>query len=286
MTTGSLTLSVKAIDDESPHGDFEAILSTSQVDRDGETVKAGALNPLPGNIPIYYNHDWRAGALPVAKATPFYDGEQLKVKGTFASTARGQEMRSLVAEGIVESMSVGFIKSQARGKVVSKGTLIEGSFTGIPVNTGAKILAAKALEDLDPMPGFDPTVKTMDGSYEDLSEDLREALKESIPGVAWLCIRGTFADHVVYDVCDADDCTTTTYQVDYAPTGDDTFSFGEPVEVDVEEVVVATEEAKSLSSAKPAADDPAAASAAAGSSADGDAVNTLLARSLEHLAAI
>lgn len=279
MTTGSLALTVKAIDTTDGPGEFEAVISTSMKDRDGETVKAGALHPLPGSIPIYYQHDWRSGALPVAKATPFYDGDVLKATGTYASTARGQEMRSLVSEGIVDSMSVGFIKSQSRGGVITKGTLIEASFTGIPVNTGAKVMASKALEDLDPMPGFDPTTKAVEGSYEARAEKLQESLAQANPGAKWLWIRATFDDHVVYDT-EGDTAETMTWQVDYTETADG-FEFGTPTEVDVVQVVV-PESDKSVS---PSADDPAAASAAAGSSADEDAVNTLLARSLEHLAA-
>lgn len=284
MTTGTLNLTVKAVN-SAGNGDFEAILSTPQQDRDGETVKAGAFHPLPLSIPVYYHHDWKSGALPVAKAAPFYDGDVLKVKGTFASTARGQEMRSLVTEGIVDSMSVGFIKTQARGSVISKGQVIEGSFTGIPINTGAKVLAAKAMAEIDPQPGFDPTVKTMEGSYEDLAEDLQEGLADSFPGAAWISIRGTYPDYVVFDVCNPDDYTTTTYRADYTATGLDTFEFGPATEVDVEEVIVSEgdEDAKSVS---PPAADPAAAQATAGSTAEEDARMQLVARSLEHIAAI
>lgn len=285
MTMGTLNLTLKAVDDGSPNGDFEAILSTTQTDRDGETIKAGALNPLPQTIPIYYSHDWRSGALPVAKGTPFYDGDVLKVKGTYAGTERGQEMRSLVTDGIVQSMSVGFIKSQARGKVISKGELFEASFTGIPVNTGAKVLASKAYEDIDPMPGFDPQLKAMEGSYEDLAEDLREALVEATPGdLRWLYIRGTFPDHVVYDIC-TDDSTTTTWSADYTANEDGSFTIGAPTQVDVEEVVVATGD-DATKSVSPTADAPAAAPAAAGTSADEDARMQFVARSLEQLAAI
>lgn len=286
MTMGTLNLTVKSLEDGSPHGDFEAILSTSQQDREGETIKAGAFHPLPQSIPIYYAHDWRSGALPVAKAAPYYDGENLMVKGTFSSTARGQEMRSLVTEGIVNSMSVGFIKTKSRGSVISQGQVIEGSFTGIPVNTGAKVLAAKALAEIDPMPGFVPAVKTMEGSYEDLAEDLQEGLADSFPGAAWISIRGTYPDYVVFDVCNPDDYTTTTYRADYTATGLDTFEFGPATEVDVEEVIVSEGDEDQTKSVSPPADDPAAAQAAAGSSADEDARMQLLARSLEHIAAI
>lgn len=277
---GSLAMTVKALDAgaDGP-GEFEAIISTTMKDRDGETVKAGAFAPLPQSIPIFYSHDWRTGALPVGKAAPFYDGDVLKAKGTFASTPRGQEMRSLVNEEIVDSMSVGFFKAVRRGGVVSKGELFEASFTGIPINTGARVLATKAAS----------LKSVMDGSYEDLAEDLKESLVETLPGVSWLYIRGTFADHVVYDVCSEDDMTTTTWSVDYTQTGDDTFTFGEPVEVDVEEVIVASESDKSVTAADPAATKaaaPAPAEVPAASPVDEDGHNQLLARSLERLAAL
>lgn len=149
-----LSMVVKAVDDETdPNGEFEAILSTETVDRAGEAIIARAFEPLPESIPVYHQHDWRTGALPVAKAVPFYDGDVLKARGTFASTERGQELRALVREEILGSMSVGFIRQKAakidKKPVVTKGELFEASFTGIPMNTDARVLVAKALLDVD-----------------------------------------------------------------------------------------------------------------------------------------
>lgn len=315
VKTSTLVLAVKAVDGDSEVGEFEAILSTPDVDRDGEVVKAGAFKPLPKSIPIYYGHSWRNGGMPVARAKPFYDGDVLKASGTFASTPAGQEMRALVAEGIVDSMSVGYIRLTTKGNETTKGELFEASFTGIPVHTGARVLAAKALAD--EAPGL--AVKAIVGSYEERSEQLREALRtlhstDPAVGYTYCWVRATFDDHVVYEV-DAPD-GTTTYSRTYTIDGT-TITFGEPQQVNVSQVVTPAATAApasttvTLSADAPALDpttpaatpsaptppdpapspdgDPAAATkAAAGSptadTEDGPTLDSLRKDLLEHLA--
>ena len=151
MEVKSLRASVKAKTDSAyPHGEFEAILSTSALDRDGEVIQPGAFDPLPASIPIYHAHDWMAKALPIGRAEPYYEGEELRATGFFASTPKAQEVRALVNEGVVTSMSVGYLtgskKSLGRGRVaITKGDLFEASFTAIPVNTTAAVLASKSV---------------------------------------------------------------------------------------------------------------------------------------------
>lgn len=144
----SLFAEVKSLEND-PNGEFEAILSTKALDRDGESVAPGAFEPLPKSIPLYHHHDWLQKAMPVGSGEPYYDGDTLKIKGRFASTARGQEVRTLVREGHLPAMSVGFTRSQKAIKdgvqVISKAELFEGSFTGVPVNPTALVLAAKAM---------------------------------------------------------------------------------------------------------------------------------------------
>jgi len=75
------------------------------------------------------------------------------VKGFFASTPTAQEVRTLVSEGVIDSMSVGFLKGQRErrnGKtVITKAEMLEATFTAIPANTNATVLAVKNLEPLD-----------------------------------------------------------------------------------------------------------------------------------------
>lgn len=142
----SLILDLKAIDGDYEHGEFEAILSTPDVDREGESVKPGAFNPLPKSIPIHFSHDFISGAAPIGAGEPFYDGDTLKVRGRFAPTPRAQEMRSLVNGGFITAMSAGFIRTdKGRSKDITSGDLIEGSLTATPINSRALVLASKSL---------------------------------------------------------------------------------------------------------------------------------------------
>lgn len=151
--TGILFAAVKTLESENPNGEFEAIISTPTKDRKGQTVEAHALEPLPPSIPVFHQHDWREKALPVGRGTPFYEGDVLKMKGYYASSARGQEMRTLVNEGVVDAMSIAFLYKPANvkaiedGELVTKGELIECSFTATPVNKTALVLASKGLAE-------------------------------------------------------------------------------------------------------------------------------------------
>ena len=129
-------------------GEFEAVLSVPTVDRDGEIVDKGAFDPLPESIPVHWQHDW---AVPVGRGVPYQDGAALKIKGYFASTPKAQEVRTLVAEGVVGHMSVGFLfpersKGADGAPHVTKGELFEASFTAVSANREAAVLAVKTLE--------------------------------------------------------------------------------------------------------------------------------------------
>lgn len=145
----TLTFDLKAATGDDDPGGFEAILSTPARDREGETVRAKAFEPLPASVPIHWAHDFVNGGLPIGKGVPYYDGDTLKITGTFAPTAKAQEVRELVNGGFVTSMSAGFITDQRKGRTIIKASLLEGSLTATPVNPSALVLASKALMTLD-----------------------------------------------------------------------------------------------------------------------------------------
>jgi len=136
---------VRAVE-EGPNGSFEVILSAETLDRDGEVVDSKAFDPLPESIPFHAFHDFHD---PIGRAVPFYaeDGT-LQARGTFASTARAQEIRALVAEGVIGHTSVGFMaavrKDGEDAPHVVKGELLEGSFVSVPSNREAAVLVAKS----------------------------------------------------------------------------------------------------------------------------------------------
>ena len=141
---------VKSIDEESKWGGFEAILSAPTTDRDNEIVQKGAFGDLPAHITIDTDHGLTMGTT-IGSGTPYYDGDLLKIKGTFSSIPRAQEARALVTEGHITTMSVAFLpKEKQRGKsadeptIITKAELLNAAFVSVPANRDAMVLSAKA----------------------------------------------------------------------------------------------------------------------------------------------
>ena len=138
---------VKAAESDNPNGEFEVVLSAETVDRDGEVIDAKAFEPLPESIPFHAFHDFHD---PIGRGVPFYDGDVLKARGSFASTPRAQEIRTLVAEGVIGHTSVGFMAAVRKdgddAPHITSGELLEGSFVSVPSNREAAVLMAKGYE--------------------------------------------------------------------------------------------------------------------------------------------
>lgn len=138
--------SVKSAESNNPNGEFEVVLSRDTIDRDGEVIDARAFEPLPDSIPFHAFHDFHD---PIGRAVPVYEDGVLKARGVFASTARAQEIRTLVAEGIIGHTSVGFmgatraVKDGEDAPHIVRGELLEGSFVSVPSNREAAVLMAK-----------------------------------------------------------------------------------------------------------------------------------------------
>lgn len=146
---GVVEVSIKAVaDSKDPNGEFEAVLSAPTLDRDGEIVAPKAFDPLPDRIGIDIDHLMSVRGT-VASGEPYYDGDVLKFRGSFASTPLGQEVRTLVTEGHIWKMSVAFMNAKRElvegvPHVVS-GELLNAAIVAIPSNREADITAAKAL---------------------------------------------------------------------------------------------------------------------------------------------
>ena len=139
---------VKAVEDEeNPNGGFDVVLSAPTLDRDGEVVDAKVFEPLPDHITFDIDHGMST-ATTVGSGTPFYDGDVLRVKGTFSSIPRAQEVRTLVREGHIKTTSVAFMGAQREEKDgvnhIVKAELLNGAFVSIPSNRESVVLSAKA----------------------------------------------------------------------------------------------------------------------------------------------
>jgi hypothetical protein len=270
-TVGVVEVELKAVDGDGPHGSFEAVLSAPTKDRDGEIVDAKAFEPLPARIPIDIDHAMSVRST-AGSGVPFYDGDLLKIRGTFASTQLGQEVRALVTEGHITKMSVAFMNPKREVKdgvphVVS-GELLNAAIVMIPSNRDADITAAKAalkvgarnsskdserlqqIHDLAVENGADcstkdkgparpaalKSYKSVAGSYEQRAELLRAAIRTAHPEAYWVSILATFDDAVVYEL-DGWEGDAARYQAPYAMGLDGAVSLGSPEAVEVTEVI-------------------------------------------------
>lgn len=138
---------VTSLDGDDPNGSFEAVLSAPTLDRDGEVIDSRAFEPLPERIPIDIDHGMTV-ATTIGSGQPFYEDDVLKIKGTFSSIARAQELRTLVTEGHVARMSVTFMDAERATKDgvphVTRAELLNAAFVPIPSNRDAAVLVAKA----------------------------------------------------------------------------------------------------------------------------------------------
>ncbi len=133
---------------------FEGWASTSQLDRQGDIVLpsafASSLPAFKANGPIFWNHAEVHDplAMPIGRTmdAEIRDGG-LYIKAKWASHPEAQTVRSLVTDGIVSTLSIGFnpIHSEMRQgvNVIDQLELMEVSVVAIPANTGAVITTAK-----------------------------------------------------------------------------------------------------------------------------------------------
>ena len=135
-------------DSKSKHGEFDVILSTNALDRDGDELHADEWKtPLPDKITFDSDHGMSVASC-VGSGKPFInDSGQLQVRGTFASTPHGQAVRTLVNEGHITSVSVAFMdrKGQKSGRPMRE--LLNGAFVAVPANPEAVVLSSKAAKD-------------------------------------------------------------------------------------------------------------------------------------------
>lgn len=141
---------VKSVEDGDPNGSFDVLLSVPTLDRDGEVIDEKVFEPLPDHITFDMDHGMST-ATTVGSGVPSYDNGSLRVRGTFSSIPRAQEVRTLVREGHIRTTSVAFMSAEREEKDgvthITKAELLNGAFVSIPSNREAVILSAKAHDD-------------------------------------------------------------------------------------------------------------------------------------------
>lgn len=285
-------------DDAFP-GEFRVVLSTEDLDRDGDTLLAEEWKtPLPEHITFDTDHGMSVTSVVGSGAPAFeeIDGKQaIVVEGTYSSIDRAQEVRTLVNEKHIRTTSVAFrtIKSGKGAGAKSMRELLNGAFVAVPANTEAKVLESKSFDlkvgarnskndaalvqtilDAAVALGADPEstkayapvgLKSIMGSVEALQDRLRDELRETYPG-KWPWVRATFPDegYLVFDIYDYElGAGNQSYRQSFTDDGSVVTLTGTPEAVDVMEVITPepSEEGKASKSAG-AVDEPGAGATA------------------------
>lgn len=221
----------------SPNGEFTLILSDPLEDREGDSFKPEEwTTPLPEHISIDTDHGMSVKST-VGSGKPVLQANgEIRVAGTYASTAHAQETRTLVNEGHVRGASVTCLQriSKSGGRTVIKREIINGTITPIPANPRAVILTSKSL-NADPA-DVDETAqafhdqalelgalcgdaaadvvgktvttvvtKGIKGSVEDLQQRVSAAVRKASADREYPWVRATFLDDtakgtVVYEL--------------------------------------------------------------------------------------
>lgn len=231
-----------------PEGIAEIVVSAyGNLDEDRDIVLPGATAKQlaggygPNRPKGLLDHD-RSMRSAVAKTLDWWeadDGVHIKAQYNLDKQAGREAFSDLLFYGDDMEFSVGYsvkataeptIEQKQAGarRVISEWAINEWSHVWLGANHATGTVSAK---------GQPANGKAIDGSYEQVSDRLREALQTGTTGYVW--IRGTLPDRVVFERSgeSADGTARTgTFEATYEITADG-ITVGEPVEVTVSEIV-------------------------------------------------
>lgn len=144
VRTKSVEVTVSPVESENPNGEFDVILSTEALDRDGEKLYLDEWKqPLPERITFDSDHGMSVEKT-VGSGVPTLEDGVLRVRGTFASTPHAQNVRTLVNEGHITKTSVTYraMRDKKSNSVIRE--LLNGAFVAVPANEEAVVLSSKA----------------------------------------------------------------------------------------------------------------------------------------------
>lgn len=175
IQTKSVQATIEDIESDSGPGEFEVVLATSDLDRDGDTLLGDEWElPLPQRIQFNTDHDHSVAAT-VGSAVPELVGDKIVCRGTYATTQHAQDTRQLVRDGHITHVSVAYREKRNQKSAKPVRELINGSFVVVPANTKAVVLESKSAdievesdEPAEPMDKLLTMVKTLADKVDQL----------------------------------------------------------------------------------------------------------------------
>ena len=122
------------------------VASDETLDRQGEVIKADGwdLTNFKKNPVMLVFHDYHQ--LPVGKWNAYVKDGKLYAEAEFADTERGREVRDLVMNGFLNTVSVGFMvleRDEKDSNIITKAELLEISWVPVPANPSALVQLAE-----------------------------------------------------------------------------------------------------------------------------------------------
>lgn len=136
-----------------------------------EQFARGSVAEQAGGAILYSQHDHVSGGLPIGRIEAVRDEDDgLHIEARISKTAKGDEVYTLLRDGVLRSLSVGFtpIEDEVRDGVVTRTQVLlrEVSVVARPAYVGAEITAVRsadesgappsASQDAPPAPDTDP----------------------------------------------------------------------------------------------------------------------------------
>lgn len=170
------------------NGRFKVIASCESIDRDGEIIMVDGWdfsNYVKNPVILWGHNYWDMNAIIGACdkiAIEEIEGVKCLVQeGIFANTEEGQKARQLYDDGMLKTVSVGFIPKERNGNIITKQELLETSFCAVPSNPDAVSLEKLAKGMMTRTLAIlknKKEIKTMD--METLIQDLRNDLQMAV----------------------------------------------------------------------------------------------------------
>lgn len=155
----ALRFELKAVND---NGTIEGYGATWDLDQGGDIIKRGAFSKTinervaAGKVKLLDSHRWDATSTLGKILSAEEDDKGLYITAQFASTQDAQDMRTKVAEGMLDSFSIGYVPIKASYgeengepvRYIEEIKLYEVSIVAFPMNEAATVSAVKSLDEL------------------------------------------------------------------------------------------------------------------------------------------
>ena len=261
------TITPTGADEDFP-GSFDVVLSAQTLDRDEETLlQKDWKTPLPDRITFDSDHGMSVATTVGSGEPTFNDAGEIVVSGSYSSLQRAQDVRTLVNEGHIRTVSVAFMSTPSTEKGAPKGAkvreLLNGAFVAVPSNREALVLASKGMKvgarnsasDMEHVQGIHDhaasmgadctpagksatsvSMKAVVGSLEATQERVRDALQDAY-SEKYVWLRATLPTEAVFDLSEIDGPGSETMRQPYTDDGTVVTLTGTATPVDVAEIV-------------------------------------------------